>query len=47
VRSEVWHRLEDAVLLDSDDLRDSLDQMRRGEGRVLRPARSDGSPGSR
>ena len=39
----VWHRLEDAALLDRADLRDSLDQMRRGEGRVLRPVNS-GSP---
>ena len=44
---QVWHRLEDAALLDRDDLHDSVDQMRRGEGRVLRPARSDGSSGSR
>jgi hypothetical protein len=34
---QVWHRLEDAALLDRYDLRDSLDQMRRGQGRVLRP----------
>jgi hypothetical protein len=34
---QVWHRLADAALLDRDDLRDSLEQMRRGEGRVLRP----------
>ena len=40
---QVWHRLEDAALLDREDLRDSLDQMRRGEGRVLRPVNS-GSP---
>jgi hypothetical protein len=39
---QVWRRLEDAALLDRDDLRDSLDQMRRGEGRVLRPVRADG-----
>ena len=44
---QVWRRLEDAALLDRDDLRDSLDQMRRGEGRVLRPGprrRSFGEP---
>jgi hypothetical protein len=35
----VWHRLQDAALLDRDDLRDSLDQMRRSEG--FRPAHSD------
>lgn len=39
---QVWRRLEDAALLDRDDLRDSLDQMRRGEGRVLRPIPSAG-----
>jgi hypothetical protein len=44
---QVWRRLQDAVLLDRDDLRESLDQMRRGEGRVLRPARRDGPPDSR
>jgi len=38
---QVWRRLEDAALLDRDDLRESLDQMRRGEGRVLRPRASD------
>jgi hypothetical protein len=41
---QVWRRLADAALLDREDLRDSLDQMRRGEGRVLRPARPDGPP---
>ena len=44
---QVWRRLEDAALLDRDDLRDSLDQMRRGEGRVLRPVRADGPSESR
>jgi hypothetical protein len=44
---QVWRRLEDAALLDCDDLRDSLDQMRRGEGRVLRPVRADGPSESR
>ncbi len=34
---EVWRRLNDAALLDRDDLRESFGQMRRGEGRVLRP----------
>jgi hypothetical protein len=43
----VWHRLEDAALLDRADLRDSLDQMRRGEGRALRPVNSGSPPGSR
>ena len=44
---QVWRRLEDAALLDRDDLRDSLDQMRRGEGRVLRPIPSASPPESR
>jgi len=44
---QVWRRLEDAALLDRDDLRESLDQMRRGEGRVLRPVRSAGTSESR
>jgi SOS response regulatory protein OraA/RecX len=33
----VVHRLSDSVLLQDEDLRESLEQMRRGEGRVLRP----------
>jgi DNA-binding transcriptional MerR regulator len=33
---EVWRRLSDETLLERGDLRESLDQMRRGEGRVLR-----------
>jgi hypothetical protein len=33
----VWYRLSDQALLDRDDLRESLEQMRRGEGRVVRP----------
>jgi hypothetical protein len=44
---QVWRRLEDATLLDRDDLRDSLGQMRRGEGRVLRPINSAGPPEGR
>jgi len=36
---EVWRRLSDAALLQREDLQESLDQMRRGEGRVLRPIR--------
>jgi len=39
--NQVWRRLTDAALLDRDDLRESLDQMRRGEGRVLRPLPRD------
>ena len=44
---QVWRRLEDAALLDREDLRDSLDQMRRSEGRVLRPIPSAGTSQSR
>lgn len=33
---EVYRRLADAALLDRDDLAVSLEQMRRGEGRVVR-----------
>ena len=34
---EVWHRLNDDALTDRDDFTESLTQMRRGHGRVLRP----------
>lgn len=34
---EVWRHLSDAALLERDDLRQSLEQMRRGEAHVLRP----------
>jgi hypothetical protein len=34
---EVWRRLSDAALLERPDLRESIEQMRRGEGHVLRP----------
>ena len=44
---QVWRRLEDAALLDREDLRDSLDQMHRGEGRVLRPIPSADTSQSR
>jgi hypothetical protein len=44
---QVWRRLEDAALLDREDLRDSLDQMRRDEGRVLRSIPSAGTSQSR
>lgn len=37
----VWHRLSDSSLLEREDLAESLAQMRRGEGRVLRPRPSD------
>jgi hypothetical protein len=38
---EVWRRLTDAALLERHDLRESIEQMRRGEGRVLRPIRPE------
>jgi DNA-binding transcriptional MerR regulator len=38
---EVWRRLTDAALLERDELRESIEQMRRGEGRVLRPIRPE------
>lgn len=34
----VWHRLEDQALLNRGDLQESIEQMRRGEVIVLRPA---------
>ncbi len=34
---EVWRQLSDAALVDRSDLRESIEQMRRGNGRVLRP----------
>lgn len=44
---QVWRHLADAALLERDDLSESLGQMRRGEGRVLRPLPTDTAPGSR
>ena len=38
--AEVWRRLSDTALLDRPDLRESIEQMRRGEGQVLRPLRT-------
>jgi threonine/homoserine/homoserine lactone efflux protein len=38
---EVWHRLSDSALLDQPDLQESIEQMHRGEGRVLRPAKQN------
>jgi DNA-binding transcriptional MerR regulator len=38
---EVWRRLSDSALLEQADLQESIEQMRRGEGRVLRPIRAD------
>jgi hypothetical protein len=34
---EVWRRLDDNALAGREDFRESLGQMRRGEGRTLRP----------
>jgi hypothetical protein len=34
---EVWRQLNDSALLERADLRESIEQMRRGQGRVLRP----------
>ena len=34
---EVWRRLADAALLERSDLQESIEQMRRSQGRVLRP----------
>jgi DNA-binding transcriptional MerR regulator len=42
----VWRRLGDAALLERPDLQESIEQMRQGRGRVLRPLRQDGA-GSR
>jgi hypothetical protein len=33
----LWRRLADAALLERDDLQESIEQMRQGQGRVLRP----------
>jgi hypothetical protein len=43
---EVWRRLSDAALLDRPDLGESIEQMRRGEGRVLRPPGGNGTASS-
>jgi hypothetical protein len=40
---DVWYRLGDTVLLERPDLQESIEQMRRGEGRVLRPLRENGT----
>jgi hypothetical protein len=42
---EVWRRLSDAALLERPDFIESLRQMRRGEGTVLRPLRQNDAPG--
>lgn len=38
---EVYRRLSDRALLDRDDLTESLGQMKRGQGRVVRSGRSE------
>jgi DNA-binding transcriptional MerR regulator len=38
---EVWRRLSDSDLLERADLLESMEQMHRGEGRVLRPIREE------
>jgi hypothetical protein len=40
---EVWRRLSDLALLERPDLQESIEQMRQGQGRVLRPLREDGA----
>lgn len=40
----VWCRLSDQALLEREDLKESLEQMRRGEGRVVRSRRRAESP---
>jgi len=40
----VWYRLSDQALLEREDLKESLEQMRRGEGRVVRPRRRAKAP---
>jgi hypothetical protein len=42
---EVWRRLSDAALLERPDFNESLGQMRRGEGTVLRPLRQNDAAG--
>jgi hypothetical protein len=39
----VWHRLEDRALLDRMDLRESIEQLRRGDVVVLRPLADEDS----
>jgi len=44
---QIWHRLSDSALVNRADLRESVAQMKRGEGRVLRPLRNPAGPDSR
>ena len=39
----VWYRLSDQALLERQDLKESLEQMRQGKGRVVRPGRRAGA----
>lgn len=39
---EVWRRLNDAALLERADLQESIEQMQRGQGRVVRPIQENG-----
>lgn len=39
---EVWQRLSDAALLERADLQESIEQMHRGQGRVVRPIDAKG-----
>ena len=43
---EVWRRLSDAALIDRPDLAESIRQMHRGQGRVLRPLGGNGTASS-
>jgi len=42
---EVWRRLNDAGLLERADLQESIAQMHRGQGRVVRPIHANGPEG--
>jgi DNA-binding transcriptional MerR regulator len=42
---EVWRRLNDAALLERADLQESIAQMHRGQGRVVRPIPDNGPEG--
>jgi DNA-binding transcriptional MerR regulator len=42
---EVWRQLSDAALLERADLQESIEQMHRGQGRVVRPIQENGSKG--
>jgi DNA-binding transcriptional MerR regulator len=42
---EVWRRLSDVALLEPADLQESIEQMHRGEGRVVRPIQKNGAKG--